>query len=132
MVMNNTVANYGGVAVAMSPGAQSVWDSSDLFYNNVGYATAGFSVDSNVSGYSSASNKFLSSGASNIFVDYATWDLHLKSTDTTLKDAGVSTPSSYFTTDKDATSRPKGAAWDIGAYELLLKTPNPPNTIKVN
>ncbi len=36
--------------------------------------------------------------------------------------------SSIFTTDKDGTSRPQGAAWDIGAYEYLVSGPPPLDT----
>ena len=50
-------------------------------------------------------------------------DFHLNSTDTIAKDAGVSL-NSYFSTDKDGTSRPQGLAWDIGAYEYVSFVPD--------
>jgi len=43
-------------------------------------------------------------------------DLHLQSGDTVAVGHGLSL-ASYFTTDKDGVSRPKGAVWDVGAYE---------------
>ena len=45
-------------------------------------------------------------------------------------DKGVSL-SSYFTTDKSGTSRPKGSAWDIGAYESNPLIPQFPSDIQV-
>jgi hypothetical protein len=124
VVANNTIANYGGVAVAMSPGPNSIWNSTDMLYNNVGYATAGFSVDGNVAGVNSASNKSVNSGGANIFHSYQApsstafaYDFHLKSTDTVLKGQGVTTVASIFNTDKDGVARPVGGPWDIGAYQ---------------
>ena len=133
VVANNTVANYGGVAVAMTPGSQSVWNNTDLFYNNAGYAVGGWNVDGNVAGSGSATNKLLNSGGSNIFVKYqapggsvSTYDFHLKTTDTVLKDQGVSSVSTIFNTDRDGVIRPQGPAWDIGAYEYASGGVPPP------
>jgi len=39
--------------------------------------------------------------------------------------------SSYFTTDIMGTARPQGFAWDIGAYELIVRTPYPPYNVMV-
>ena len=43
-------------------------------------------------------------------------NFHLQAGDSVARDAGTSA-SAYFTTDKDGTSRPQGAAWDLGPYE---------------
>ena len=123
VVANNTVANYGGVAVAMSPGPNSTWNSSDLFENNAGYATGGFSVDGNVA---AVNNKSVSSGGSSIFQSYQApgsiafaYDFHLKSTDTVLKGLGANLTSlgiPLLDSDHDHTGRPSSGAWNIGAF----------------
>jgi hypothetical protein len=98
------------------------------FYNNVDVNTS-FSniIDPHVN---SADNISLTSaaGAAN-FVSYivgsAANDYHLKSGATSLIDQGTSV-SSYFTTDKDGILRPQGADWDIGPYEYVSGSHQPP------
>jgi len=66
------------------------------------------------------------------FVSYTTSnnnnDLHLSSSDTVARDAGLSLIN-YFTTDKDGISRPQGSSWDIGAYEYVGGVITPPTPI---
>jgi hypothetical protein len=60
-------------------------------------------------------------------------DFHLSELDIAAKDQGIDL-SSHFTTDKDGVSRPNGAAWDIGAYELSgggMATPTSPSGLRV-
>lgn len=134
IVANNTIANYSGSAINMASGAEAVWDSSSMFYNNIGYNSGNFTVDPNISGRTSPSNKNLSSGASDIFIAYQAptasdydYNFHLKSTDTVLKDQGVVVVPS---TDKDGVSRPQGTGWDIGAYEYTT-IPNSPISLRI-
>ena len=58
------------------------------------------------------------------FVNYASNDFHLSSSDGVARDGGVTL--SYFSTDKDGVTRPQGTAWDIGPYEFRFSAPNPP------
>lgn len=135
-VVNNTIANYGGVAVAMSPGPQSTWNSTDVLMNNAAYNTAGYSVDGNVSGQNSATNKNTKTGGSTIFASYQpptgssfAYDLHLRTTDTILKGQGANETSlgiNGLTLDHDGKARPSSGAWDIGAFQAGGTTPPPP------
>ncbi len=53
------------------------------------------------------------------FVNTATGDYHLSSSDTVAKGAGINLTSTYawLTLDKDGVTRPSGSAWDMGAYQ---------------
>jgi chitodextrinase len=109
--------------------------------NSTGFDANSFSFDGNIY-YNSASTPYITFRGTNYtasnwisakephgkiiapqFVSYAPNadgnDLHLKSSDTTAKDSGLSL-SAYFTADKDGVSRPQGSAWDIGAYEYVV------------
>ena len=46
------------------------------------------------------------------------------------RDTGTALGSAYAL-DKKRVSRPQGAAWDIGAYEYILRKPLPPRNVKV-
>jgi hypothetical protein len=131
IVGNNTCCNVADKCIATIENALQVWDSSSVFYNNIsiGGVWGSNNIPPSATGYGSATNKRVTTGGTNIFVDYralgnGTSDLHLKSADTVLKDQGTSMPS-YFTTDKDGISRPQGSAWDIGAYEYRGGPPAP-------
>jgi hypothetical protein len=123
IVANNTVIDKVGLGIPLisvgQSGCSDSWDSSTIVRNNFVYSISGQGIDLDSRIPTSASNKSSSSGATNIFIDYANNDFHLKSTDTVLKDQGVNTVSSYFSTDKDGVSRPQGSVWDIGAYEFV-------------
>jgi hypothetical protein len=54
------------------------------------------------------------------FVDAAAFDFHLQS-GSPAKDQGVTLAA--VTTDKDGVSRPQGASYDIGAYEVSVASP---------
>ena len=59
--------------------------------------------------------------ATSLSQNYAQWggtDLSLAAGDRCLANAGTSL-ANLFTIDKNGTSRPQGAAWDIGAYERV-------------
>jgi hypothetical protein len=90
-----------------------------IYYNGTNYTAAGWIAAREPHGKTGAP----------AFVSYSTNnpnnDLHLASTDTVAKDAGISL-SSYFTDDKDGVSRPQGSAWDIGAYEYVSVSNQPP------
>lgn len=127
LVLNNTMFNYGGVAIAMSSGAQSTWDSSDQFLNNAAYLTGGYSVDGNVTGNASATNVSTSTGGAGSFVAYQApsgtffaYDLHLKISDTTFRGNGTNLTSlgiPKLNADHDGIARPAVLAWDVGAYQ---------------
>lgn len=77
------------------------------------YATAGdFNTGTGFTG---------NTNSQSLFVDLANNNYRLVAEDTVAKNAGK-TLSSYFTTDILGTSRPQGAAWDIGAYEYYPGT----------
>jgi hypothetical protein len=130
IIANNTVIDKVGIGDDLisigQSGCVDNWDSSTLVRNNFVYSVSGSgtTLDSRIS--TSATNKNSSSGATNIFVDYANNNFHLKATDSVLRDQGVNTVSSYFTTDKDGNTR--SGTWDIGAYEYGGSTPEAPSS----
>jgi hypothetical protein len=136
---NNTVFSVSGSAIAMSPGAQTVWDSSSYYYNNISYncGVADY-IDPNITGYRDPSNKRVNdSNCGSHFVACQNktkafpYNFHLLSTDTAFLDKGSSAPSSYFLTDIDGVPRPEGSAWDIGAYELNTNAPQAPRNLRI-
>jgi hypothetical protein len=115
LVANNVCDYNNGREVLDMYGTGAVFDSSTIVYNNVITTTGGgFELPPEVTGYSSATNVKLSNNESNIFTNYASKDFSLKSTDTVLKNQGVSV-ATYFTTDILGYTR--SGTWDIGAYE---------------
>jgi hypothetical protein len=57
------------------------------------------------------------------FVNMAGWDFHLQSNSPAI-DKG--TTLSGFNTDRDGITRPQGLAWDMGAFEYHVSSPQPP------
>lgn len=55
------------------------------------------------------------------FVNRAGRNYHIL-TSSTAKDAGLDLSAQGFSTDRDGISRPRGPAWDIGAYEFMETT----------
>ena len=114
--------------------------------DSTGFTSSSFSLDYNIYYQSSGSTYIQFRGASYtaaswiashephsktaqpLFVSYAPSgtgnDLHLQSSDSAAKDAGVSL-SSYFTTDHDGVIRPQGPGWDIGAFEASVSSSGP-------
>ena len=61
------------------------------------------------------------------FINEGAADLHLAITDTDAIDQGADLSGEGFSDDKDGLTRPKGAAWDVGAYEFESPSfPSPP------
>jgi len=96
-----------------------------LFYNNILYGTDSISynaLDDGGGPYDTASDLNTGTGFTGntnsqpVFTNYAGFNYSLSAEDTAALNAGK-TLSDYFTTDKNGTDRPQGAAWDIGAYE---------------
>lgn len=122
-IRNNIIINYKGTAIYVS--TTSACGTDVVIDNNVTVAGSqgSASVTCNGSAYTQPT---YSSNTQPTFASYTEFagsanDLHLASGDTQAKDKGVSL-SSYFTTDKDGTTRPQpqGGLWDIGAYELFV------------
>jgi hypothetical protein len=136
MVANNTIANYGFIAVHMGTSdPESVWDSSSMFYNNLGYAVGGFPVDSHITGVGSGTNLSVKSGGQSIFAAYQTpsstgfaYDFHILPGSSTLREPGDNL-STYFSTDYDGKGRPTTGPWQVGAY-VNGQTPEPPTSLK--
>jgi len=55
------------------------------------------------------------------FVDEGNNDFNVSSGDTEAIGQGTDLSGQGFSDDKDGTSRPQGSAWDIGAYEFLVR-----------
>lgn len=115
-------AQYQNIYIAASTGFTNASFSFDanvyynstiaphIYYNGTDYSAAGWVAAREPHGKTNAP-AFVSYSPNN-----ANNNLHLASTDTVAKDAGISL-STYFTDDKDGVVRPQGPAWDIGAYE---------------
>lgn len=124
LIANNTAFSTADGA-SMTPGANTVWLNSCLFYNNIAYNTSnGFNIDSNVTGYGDSSNKTVSDEhCGTHFVSCQTvsgpgfsYDFHLAPTDTLFKNTGVNL-SGYLTSETAALSSQQGSPWSIGAYQ---------------
>ena len=95
-------------------------------YNNISGGSPSFAVDG--SSYTQPHPSTCAPAFSGYHADttalsqnYAQWggtDVSLAAGDTCLANASTSL-ASLFTIDKSGTSRPQGAAWDIGAYERV-------------
>jgi hypothetical protein len=79
------------------------------YFGGIGYAAK------------SVSETGMVNGGDPRFVNESALDFHLQ-TNSPLKDMGVTIAS--FNNDKDGISRPQGAAWDIGPYEISSASPN--------
>ncbi len=128
VIANNTTADTWnvepGVAlwidpyIAMSQGVTPTTKFTQcVVSNNVTVNAADAQIDSSIT---SADNVTLSaSEAPSHFVKYAmgasSYDLHLASTDDTLRGHGTNL-SMYFGSDHDNVPRPSSGAWDVGAY----------------
>lgn len=140
-VLNNIVYNsfrnnqFASVILA-GPGNYS---TSDLVidYNTVHEGNSGTSIIS-WKGTAYSYDNFVSTGLGQAhgkhvkpaFVAYTEGttgnNLRLSSKDISSINVGVNL-ASFFNTDKDGVSRPKGPAWDVGAYENIDNiAPNPP------
>jgi hypothetical protein len=74
---------------------------------------------------SAASNLMLTASA---FVDAARHNYHLAAT-SPANDSGV--PLGAVPTDRDGTARPQGTAYDVGAYERVVASPDPGGSAEV-
>jgi hypothetical protein len=110
-IYNNTVFGNAGVGILAGKRSQGAAIENNISYLNTGAAIA-------LQGRGSAAANNLTSEP--LFVDSATFDFHLQPGSPAI-DAGVSL--AEVPDDYDGTSRPQGAAYDIGAYEFV---PVPP------
>lgn len=116
---NMGTATYPVIYVENAPNLQIEFDRN-IYYNSGSAPHINYrGTDYSLTAWKSAFEPGAITSAPQ-FVSYtargANNDLHLKSTDTVARDAGLSF-SSAFTTDKEGVSRPQGSAWDIGPYE---------------
>jgi hypothetical protein len=116
ILRNNTVTKCGrGILTT----GTSFTVQNNLCYNNgssnFDIRSTGNTVSNNISGGTgNVSGTGIISGVNPLFVDYANNDFHLQSTSPAIN-AGTSTGAPA--TDIDGTTRPQGAAVDVGCYE---------------
>lgn len=110
-VLNNTVYGvYQGIDI--EPGSSST-PTGTVVKNNIVYLSSNADIVDHGSGTIFATNWTTSSGNPN-FVNVGTSDFHLQAGSGAI-DAG--TTIATITSDKDGVARPKGSAYDRGAYE---------------
>ncbi|MBZ0155680.1 MAG: chitobiase/beta-hexosaminidase C-terminal domain-containing protein, partial [Alphaproteobacteria bacterium] len=137
---NLTIYAYNNTLYNCNKGIAKSYPSV-LAKNNIaqGCANSGFSgtfatgSDYNISNFSDAPGTNSKNSVTVQFVDSANRDLHLSSTDTVARDAGVSLsadPYLAFSSDVEGALRPSGTAWDIGADEVDVTLPT--GTISIN
>jgi hypothetical protein len=116
---NNTIYNAGGFCLSSVSGTITV-KNNVCFSNNAGGAQVSLSgtITSTHNAYggtwSAACTSCVSGVTSAAFTNAAGGDFSIPTT-SALKDVG--TTIATFANDYAGTSRPQGAAWDIGAYE---------------
>lgn len=105
LVANNTIYNVVNRAFDVCSGC-----ASNTIRNNIAYQY-GTSIRDNSSGITQDHNLF---GTNPNFVNAGSGDFHLQAGSAAI-DTGITIAA--VTSDKDGVARPKGAAYDIGAYE---------------
>lgn len=107
---NNTIAFNGTIGLDISANSTGGVARNNLFRSNT-------DDDINDLGGNTLSNNWLHADGDPLFVNAGTRDLHLTSSSGP-RNAGTST-SPDVVDDFDDVTRPKGAAYDIGAYEFV-------------
>jgi len=133
-IYNNTI--LGGVAGVGSGDSHNIKLRNNIIFGVTsigGYNTTGVDSDYNILGpnssnFSEGAHSFLLSDISSLFVNAAGGDFHLASASLP-RDNGTDLVSTGFATDFDKLSRPRGASWDIGAYEFDSGPPPAPLTL---
>lgn len=97
-------------------------DASPFSYNGSTYSFANYKTAS------SQDSNSISSNFTNEFTDYSGNDFSISAASTTLKNSG--TTLSYVPNDYNGTSRPRGSAYSIGAYEESLSSISGTVTVK--
>ena len=123
VITNNTIVDYvGHAAISLNNvSSHTAIFTNSRVENNISINSGAIDTSGTGGGVTVSNNVSMTSAtASGMFVHYALNDtkndLHLTSLAVSLIRQGANL-SSYFTTDKDGTSRPLGSAWDIGAYQ---------------
>ena len=126
-ITNNIFVNDGdgstsGAMLSLSASAGSGWtaDHNVYYRSSNGYVTwkgVSYTASSFVSSVDTSGSTALPAFAS-YALQSSTDNFDLSSTDTVARNTGTSL-SSLFTTDMDGVSRPQGAAWDRGPYEVV-------------
>jgi len=106
-ILNNTIANNRAIAISTDPNV-----GSTLIANNIAYGNGGDGIVDNGTGTLLGPNDF---GTDPGFVDATQGNFQLRLGSVAI-DAG--TAYSIVPTDAAGVSRPQGAAYDLGAYEL--------------
>jgi hypothetical protein len=125
-IYNNTLVNYGGYGVDF----YSLNPDTTKFVNNILLGSSYYMFYNGSRNTFKAYNNLTTTNAAAInFVDTASGNFHLQDPSTAIN-TGLNTG---ILSDKDGVTRPKGSAYDIGAYESLSTT-NPPvvNTARFN
>ena len=144
-IYNNTfVGGIAQIAIGSGSAAPTGWEiRNNLFYNCTtqymsGPPTGVFTnnyLNNSPWGWGTCTNCVTSTESqSTLFPNYASGNYHLGSGSQGIN-AG-SALSSPYNIDADGVGRPKGSAWDIGAYELVtggnLAQPLAPSGLRVN
>ena len=121
-IYNNTIYNHSGNGIALKSGVSSTQIKNNILYQN---ATA---INNSSSGLVSSNN--LTTNPQ--FVNASGGDFHLSASSAAI-DSGLAIPS--VSVDFDAVPRPRGAGYDIGAFEYQSSAagvpPGAPTNVRI-